>query len=77
LNIKNSNSPVAENIVRLIDESGMKQLAVAERAGYSPQTFNEMLNGRRLIRINDVKNIAKALHVTPNELYGIKTEAQT
>lgn len=80
MNIKNSNSPVAENILRLINEAGIKQLVVAERAGFSAQTFNDMLNGRKLIKINDVKRIAEALRVTPNDLYGIpqiKAEAVT
>ena len=32
MDIKNSNSPVAENIERIIKERGLKQVYVAERA---------------------------------------------
>lgn len=72
MNIAQLNSPVAENTKSIIEESGYRQNAIAEKAGYPSQMFNEMLNGRRLIKPWDVTNIAKALEVTPNQLYGIE-----
>jgi len=76
LSIKNNNQPVADNIAKIIYNSGLKQLAVAKKAGYGAQEFSDMLNGRRLIKPRDIEVIARALSVTPNELYGItSTEA--
>lgn len=69
MDIKNSNSPVAENIERIIKERGLKQVYVAERAGMSSQALCDILKGRRLIRIGEVPNLAYALGVEPNELY--------
>jgi len=71
LSIKNNNQPVADNVAKIICNSGLKQLAVAQKAGYGAQEFNDMLNGRKLIKPRDIEVIARALGVTPNELYGI------
>lgn len=78
MNIANFNFPVADNIERIIKEKGLKQCVVANKAGFKKQPFNDMLNGRRLIKVSDVKIIAKALGVTMNELYdpdGLKKRA--
>ena len=69
MNIAESNEPLAQRILFLIKESGLKQFVVAERAGYSAQEFNAMLNGRELIKACDIPNIATALGVEVNELY--------
>ena len=69
MDIAKSNEPLAQRISFLIRERGLKQLAVAKKAGYSAQEFNSMLNGRKLIRACDIPNIAKALEVDVNELY--------
>lgn len=68
----NNNSVVPENIERIIKEKGIKQYAVANKAGYTKQQFNDMLNGRKIIKAIDILAIAKALEVSPNDLYGIK-----
>ena len=70
------NAMVPENIIRLIDERGLKQRAVAAKAGYRPQQFNDMLNGRRIIKVIDMLAIANALGVTPNILYGLEADSQ-
>lgn len=72
LRMTNNNSVVPENIERIIKEKGIKQYAVANRAGYTKQQFNDMLNGRKIIKAIDILAIAKALEVSPNDLYGIK-----
>ena len=74
MSIRNNNQPVADNVVKIISELGLKQRAVAEKAGFEAQTFSDMLNGRRLIKLCDVVLIAEALGVTPNVLYGIKED---
>lgn len=65
-------SATAENIREIIRDKGLKQIAVAEKSGYSYGKFSNMLNGRKLITDVDVGNIANALGVEPNDLYGIK-----
>lgn len=62
---------VAIRIKALINESGYKQSAIAEKAGYNYQKFSRMLNGRTIITAEDVLPIAAALGVTPNEIFGV------
>ena len=71
-----NNSVVPENVEKIIREKGIKQCVVAERAGYSKQRFNDMLNGRKIIKAIDILRIATALGVTPNELYGIEEKSE-
>ncbi|MBR6398820.1 MAG: helix-turn-helix transcriptional regulator [Lachnospiraceae bacterium] len=61
---------VIENIRSIIAEKGLKQKAVAEKAGFTPQEFSNILNDRRkLIRVEHIAPIAVALGVEPNDLY--------
>ena len=62
-------SPITNNIRRIIDAKGIKQKAVASRAGYSEKTFSAMMNGRRTIKADDILKIANALSVEPNALF--------
>lgn len=57
------------NIRRVIKEKGLKQCAVAKKAGFSPQIFSAMLNERKIITAEHIPNIAYALDVSVNELY--------
>lgn len=63
-------STIAENTKRIIEHRGLKQKAVAKRAGYSIQQFSALLNHRKVIKDVDVIAIANALDVTPNDLFG-------
>lgn len=65
---------IAQNTKQLIRKKCFNQAAVAEKAGYNYKTFNNMLNGRKVITDSDVARIANALEVEPNELYGIKAQ---
>ena len=65
-------SVVAENAKRIIAEKCLSKGAIGRRAGYGINKFSNMLNGRKIITDVDVMNIANALGVEPNELYGIK-----
>ena len=69
MRIADFNSPAADNISRMIEKNGLKQVYVAEKAGYKAQELNDMLNGRRLIKACDVPRIALALGVEINEIY--------
>lgn len=70
------NTVLPVNISHIIEERGLKQCAVAKKAGYSIQTFNAMLNGRRIIKPIDVLAIATALDVTPNDLFAKSTNTE-
>lgn len=63
-------SAIAENTKRIIELRGLKQRVVAERAGFSVQQFSALLNHRKVIKDTDVVAIARALEVTPNDLFG-------
>lgn len=69
MNIASLNDPVASNISKIINERGLKQCSVAKKAGYSAQAFNDMLNGRKVIKVSEVLKIAVALDTTVSELY--------
>ena len=50
----------------------MKQKVIAERAGFTPQEFSNILNDRRkLLRVEHMPAIADAMEVDVNELYGM------
>lgn len=61
LDIQTSNSIVANRVREIIKEKGLKQTALAEKAGFSAQEFSDMLNGRRLMRAVDIASIINAL----------------
>lgn len=63
------NSIVAPNIKTIIKDKCLKQSAVAEKAGYTKQQFNAMLNGRKVIKDVDVLRIATVLCVDANALF--------
>lgn len=63
---------VANNIRKILDDRGLKQKAIAEKAGYSEKQFSNLLCERKKMNPEDILKIAKVLEVTPNDLYGIK-----
>ena len=63
---------IVNNIKKIIEVKGMKQGVVAERAGFTPQDFSNMLNERRkLIRAEHLPLIATALKVDVNDLFNV------
>lgn len=63
-------SVVSKNIKRIISEGGLKQKVIAERCGYSEQEFSAMMCGRKKIYADEnIPTIARALGVTPNDLF--------
>lgn len=71
MRIAEYNNPISSNIKTIINEKGMKQCSVAEKSGFTTSGFNAMLCGRKIIKPCDVKNIANALGVSINDLFGI------
>lgn len=66
------NEIIAPNIDTIISRKCLKQSAVAKKAGYTRQQFNDMLKGRKVIRDVDIMRIAAALEVDVNALFGKK-----
>lgn len=62
---------ITKNIESLIADKGLKKKSVASKAGYTKQQFSNLMNGRKIIKPDDVVRIANALEVTPNDLFGI------
>ncbi len=62
-------SSVADAIKVILEEKALRQGAVAMRAGFSPQQFSDMLNGRKVIKAEYIPSIANALGVDPNAIY--------
>ena len=48
-----------------LDEHGIKQSVVAQKAGISKVTFNAMMNGKRTMYADDLRAICLALNVSP------------
>lgn len=62
-------SIVAINAKRIIKERCLKQSALASKAGYTKQQFNDMLQGRKIIRDVDISRLAFVLEVDANTLF--------
>ncbi len=69
------NTVVIPNIRRIINERGLKQYAVAKKAGYTKQQFNAMLTGRKLITDVDICKITSVLDVDANALFSRKEDS--
>ncbi|MGC4018910.1 MAG: helix-turn-helix transcriptional regulator [Muricomes sp.] len=69
MTITEMNSPFSEGLSEVIKEKGLRQVYVAERAGYTPQELSDMLNGRRLIKACDIPRLTQALGVTSDDIY--------
>lgn len=60
-----------ENFQRIVREKGTKNYFVSEKAGLSKQQLSDMLNGRKIIKLEDAIKIAEVLGVTVNDLCGM------
>ena len=60
---KNQQSTI-DNIRRLIRAKGLKQTFVAEQAGLTDQQLTDILNNRRLLRVEHLEPLARTLGVT-------------
>lgn len=69
MNIERANSPFSGGLATIIKEKGLKQVYVAEKAGFTANELSDMLNGRKLIKACDILKIAQALGVTANDIY--------
>lgn len=67
---------VVSAVKQVIHDKGMKQCVVAERAGFSEAELSNILNGRKLLRIEHIPRVASALGIEPNDLFE-KAESPT
>lgn len=77
LDINSSNSVVAVRLRSVIKEKGLKQSVIANKAGFTAQEMNDMLNGRRLMRAVDIASIIgviKEYGIDSNYLFGLGKE---
>ena len=56
---------VYEKVRAYLDDNGLKQVTVAQKAGISKVTFNAMMNGKRTMYADDLRAICLALNVSP------------
>lgn len=62
-------SLVASNIEARINELGIKKKVAAEMCGYTPQKLSDLLNGRAVIKAEDIEKMSAAFKITPNQLF--------
>ena len=65
---------VYEKVRAYIDDNGLKQKVVAEKAGISNVTFNAILNGKRTLYADDLRAICFALNVSPETFIEFKAK---
>lgn len=63
------NAMIPSNIEKAIRARGLKNCAVAAKAGYSNQQFSDMLNGRKIIKPSDIVAISCALEISVGDLF--------
>ena len=56
---------VYEAVRAYIDHQGIKQTVLAQKAGIATNTLNAMLNGKRTMYADDLREICIALNVSP------------
>ncbi|MBR1483014.1 MAG: helix-turn-helix transcriptional regulator [Ruminococcus sp.] len=64
---------VYEKVRAYIDEQGLKQKTIAEKAGIPNVTFNAIMNGKRTLYADDLKAICIALQVSPELFIEVKS----
>lgn len=69
MSIAEANEPFATGLKAVIARKGLKNLHVAQKAGYTSQELSDMLNGRRLIKACDIPRLTKVLSVTSDDIY--------
>jgi len=63
-----------ENVAAAIEDSGLKQRFIAEKAGISEQALTAMLKGRQKIGADLFFNLSEILKIAPEELYNYPIE---
>ena len=69
MTISEANAPLSKGLQILIASKGLKNIYVAQKAGFTPQEISDMLNGRRLIKACDIPKLADALGVEVSDIF--------
>ena len=56
---------VYEKVRTYIDDQGLEQVAVAQKANLPVATFNAILNGKQTMHVDDLRAVCFALDVSP------------
>lgn len=59
---------IRECIKPAIAQSGMKQIAVAQRAGLTQQQLTDIISKRRRLEANEFISICDAIQTSPNDV---------
>lgn len=65
---------VYQKVRSYLDDNGIKQVAVAQKAGISKTTFNAIMNGKRTLYADDLRAICIALDVSPEVFIEVNTK---
>lgn len=65
----------AKKLKAAVDASGLKQKFIAEQVGISEAALSAMLNGKQKIDVETFFAIARVLHKSPEEIYGMEEGA--
>ena len=66
---------VYEKVRDYIDANGLKQVAVAQRAGISNVAFNAIMKGKKTLYADDLRAICLALNVSPEIFIDVSSSA--
>lgn len=64
---------VYQKVRAYLDDNGLKQKTVAQKAGIPNATFNAILNGKRTLYAEDLRAICMALDVRPEVFIEVQT----
>lgn len=69
-------SNIITNIKKLIKNKGLKQSFVAKQVGFNSQSFSDILNGRKLLRVEHLPELADALGVEIEDFFRKKSKGE-
>lgn len=69
-------SNIIANIKDIIRSKGLKQSFVAEQAGLTSQSFSDILNNRKLLRVEHLPELADALGVDIEVFFRKKSKGE-
>lgn len=67
---------IIANIKDIIGSKGLKQSFVAEQAGLTLQSFSDILNNRKLLRVEHLPELADALGVEIEDFFRKKSKGE-
>ncbi|WP_101908849.1 helix-turn-helix domain-containing protein [Marasmitruncus massiliensis] len=65
---------IRDNLKTAIERSGMKQIAVAERANLSPAKLSGILNKKRKLEAGEMFSICEVINISPERLKLFSTD---